>query len=231
VQGRLASSGSRQVQGRFVAKVHGVAKGLAAQVRSDGFFRIDGVPAGEQTITVEDVQTLQGAVIVAFVRPGQVTDVGEIKPQPLGKVSGIVAEVDESGNRKKPIARARVTARPVTGEQDTLQDLSSRPLFVAFTNPNGSYELLLPAGTYYVEASHPDYEPSADVVTVQALQTVALDFGLLPRRDTGIVYGTVTAEVNGQIVPVAGALVALVPKGVQPLPVGSEQCSHHHLLT
>lgn len=223
VQGRLAPSGSRQVQGRFIAKVHGVVNpaSLTVQVRNDGFFRIDGVPAGEQTITVEDAQTLQGAVVVAFVRPGQVTDVGEIQPQQLGKVSGIVAEVDENGNRIKPIARARVTARPITGEQDALQDLSARPLFVAFTNHNGSYDLLLPAGTYYVEASHPDYEPSADTVTVQALETVALDFGLLPRRDTGIVYGTVTAVVNGQTVPVAGALVALVPKGIQ-LPVGPE---------
>lgn len=216
VQGRLASNGTRQVQGRFVAKVHG-APNLVAQVGNDGSFRIDGVPAGEQTITVEDAQNMKGAVLVAFVRPGQVTDVGEVKPQPLGKVSGIVAEVDASGNRVKPIAHARVSARPITGEQDTLRDLPGRPFFIAFTNLNGSYELLLPAGNYLVEVSHPDYEPSTDIVMVQALRTVALDFGLLPRQDMGVVFGKVTAVINGQTVPVPGALVALVPKHPQPI--------------
>lgn len=220
VQGRLASSGTKQAHGLFVAKVHG-SYDLKVRVRSDGFFRIDNVPAGEQTITVEDPQTMQGAAVVAFVRPGQVTDVGEIQTKPLGKISGIVSEVDENGNRIKPIPRARIVARPIEGEQDTLQDLPSRPLFAAFSDANGSYELLLPEGKYLVEVSHPDYEPSAETVTVQVLQTTALDFGLIRRQDTGVVYGTVTAVVNDQTVPVAGALVALIPKDL-PAPIVGE---------
>jgi len=228
IEGRLvtessATSKSRQANIRFRARVHGLEtqNTFALQIRANGYFRIDNVPAGEQTITVEDPQTMQGAVVVAFVRPGQVTYVGEIQPTPLGKISGIVSEVDENGNRIKPIPRARIVARPIEGEQDTLQDLPSRPLFAAFSDANGSYELLLPEGKYLVEVSHPDYEPSAETVTVQVLQTTALDFGLIRRQDTGVVYGTVTAVVNDQTVPVAGALVALIPKDL-PAPIVGE---------
>ncbi|MCX7968131.1 MAG: carboxypeptidase regulatory-like domain-containing protein [Armatimonadetes bacterium] len=39
-----------------------------------------------------------------------------------------------------------------------------------------------------------------------------MDFGLTRRKDTGTVYGTVTAVINDQTVPVAGALVALIPR-------------------
>ncbi|MCS7264119.1 MAG: carboxypeptidase regulatory-like domain-containing protein [Armatimonadetes bacterium] len=216
VQGRLVFSGTRQAQGLFVAKVHG-ATNLVAQIRQDGFFRIDNVPAGEQTITLEDRQRMIGAVVVAFVRPRKVTDVGEIETKPLGKISGIVSEIDENMHRVKPIANARIIAHPIENEQETLQELPSRPFFVAFSDFNGSYELLLPAGSYLVEASHPDYEPSAQIATVQALQTTALDFGLIPRQNKGVVYGTVTAVINGQTVPVAGALVTLVPKFPIPL--------------
>ena len=216
VQGRLANSGTRHASfSHFIARVHGTEdkQKLAVQVKTDGTFQIDGVPTGWQTLTVEDTQGLQGAVIVAFVRPNKVTDVGEIVPKPMGKISGIVAEVDANGNRVKPIARARLIAHPVQSEQETLGDLSERPAFTTLSDGNGSYELLVPPGDYLVEAYHPDYEPDAQTVSVQALRTSSLDFGLHPRPlHLGTVVGTVKAQVNGQIVAVAGALVGLIPK-------------------
>lgn len=228
VQGRLALPGTRQaLANRFVARVHGTddEQALVVRVNTDGTFRIDGVPGGQQTVTVEDAQGAQGAVVVVFVRPGQINDVGEIVPQPLGKIAGIVSEVDANGMPVRPIARARVLAHPLaTGQQDDLQDLSERPVFTARTNASGSYELLLPPGDYLVEVQHPDYEPAAQTVSVQRMSTTALDFGLHPRpRQTGTVVGTVSAQVNGQQVPVPGALVVLLPRGArpQPLNVGS----------
>lgn len=216
VQGRLASAGTRQATfNRFIARVHGTEdkQKLVIQVKGDGTFRLDGVPSGWQTLTIEDPQGLQGAVIVVFVRPGQTTDVGEVVPQPMGKISGIIAEVDANGNRVKPIPHARIIAHPVQSEQEALGDLSGRPVFTTLSDDGGSYELLLPPGEYLVEARHPDYEPAAQTVTVQALSTVALDFGLHPRPlQVGTVAGTVKAQVNGQLVAVAGALVGLIPK-------------------
>ncbi|MFA0749632.1 MAG: hypothetical protein SLRJCFUN_000035 [Candidatus Fervidibacter sp.] len=216
VQGRLASAGTRQAtSNRFIARVHGTEdkQKLVVQLRSDGSFYLEGVPAGWQTLTIEDAQGLQGAVVVAFVRPGQTTDVGEVTPQPMGKISGIVAELDANGNRVKPIPHARIIAHPMQGEQESLGDLSERPAFTTLSDGGGSYELLLPPGDYLVEARHPDYEPAAQTVTVQALRTVALDFGLHPRPpQVGTVVGTVKAQVNGQLVAVAGALVGLIPK-------------------
>lgn len=223
VQGRLATGGTRQAQGfgHFIAKVHGTdfPTALTTLVRDDdGFFRIDGVPAGEQVITVEDRQRMKGAVFVCFVRPGQVTDVGEVEPRQLGMISGIVSEADENGNLVKPVARASVIARPIENFEDTLEELPGRPFFVAFTKEAGNYELLVPEGTYLVEARHPNYEPATDTVSVSKLQGVSLNFGLFPLRDRGTVFGTVTAVVNGQTVPVPGALVALMSKDITPLP-------------
>lgn len=221
VQGRLAPASSRQA-GAFLARVHGLdaERPLVTQVQADGTFRIEGVPVGEQVITVENDAALQGAVVVAQVRPNEVTDVGEVRPRSLGQLTGIVAEVDEAGNRVKPIPRARIVARPLEGAQDTLQELPGRPFFVAFSDGNGSYRLLLPPGDYLVEASHPDYQPSTDQVSIAALQTTSLDIGLLPRpKEVGTVSGKVEAQVEGQTVPVPGALVALIPRWEVPLPI------------
>ncbi len=215
VEGRLVSTSSgRQgaVASRFTVHVHGAEDRIQwrAQVRTDGYFRIENVPAGEQTITIEDTQSHQGAVLVVFVRPGQVVNVGEVVPQPLGQIAGLVTDATTG----KPIARARILARPVESEGETLSVLPSRPMFVSVTNAQGSYTLLVPEGTYLVEARHPNYEAAADTVVVQVGRTTSLDFQLTPRQDLGTVYGTVTAVVNGLQVPVPGALVALVPEGI-----------------
>ncbi len=221
VQGRLVTSGgSRQTPllSHFHVRVHGAEERIRwrAEVQNDGSFRIEGVPAGEQTITFEDPSTLQGCVLVVFVRPRQVTDVGEVTPTPLGQMAGLVTDANS-----KPIARARIIARPIASETETLSELPARPLFTTLTDLQGRYSLLVPEGSYLVEVSHPDYEPATDTAKVQAGRTISLDFQLLPRQDLGTVYGTVTATVNGLQVPVPGALVALMPQeeiAVQDLP-------------
>ncbi len=226
VEGRLVvpdSGRQTPVMSRFTVRVHGTEERLQwrAQVHMGGFFRIENVPAGEQTITLEDPQSGWGAVFVVFVRPGQVVNVGEVQPTSLGQIKGMVTELGTG----KPIARARIVARPVESPDEPLSQLPLRPLFSAITNQQGAYTLLVPEGTYLVEAYHPNYEPTASTVAVQAGRTTAVDFQLVLRQDLGTLFGTVTAVVNGAQVPVPGALVALVPQGVslpEPLPTPLE---------
>lgn len=215
IEGRLVTesstpSKSRQANIRFRARVHGLEtqNTFSLQIRANGEFRIDNVPAGEQVISVEDETSQQGAVFVCLVRPGQVTNIGEIELSNFASISGTVTDTNNS-----PIARARIVARPINDENDTIEQLPSRPFFTALTDKDGNYKLLVPAGTYLVEARHPDYEPASQTVTVEESSSVALDFQLTPRpKETGTVIGTVTAELNGNVVPVPGALVLLKPQ-------------------
>ena len=240
VEGRLVTGSSttgksRQVATRFRARVHGLEteNTFRLQIRTNGEFRIDGVPAGEQVISIEDEESQQGAVIVCLVRPGQVTNVGDVVPKPLGMIAGFVRTMDENG-QLKPIPRARIIARPINDESDTVEELPSRPFFTAITNRNGSYQLLVPEGTYLVEARHPDYEPASEIVTVKALDVTNLNnlnFTLVPLpRETGIVYGTVMAQVDGKLIPVPGALVMLKPQGT-PEPIILEKLTVGQLIS
>ena len=238
VEGRLVTGGSttgksRQVAARrFRARVHGLEteNTFSLQIRTNGEFRIDGVPAGEQVISIEDEESQQGAVFVCFVRPGQVTNVGDVVPQPLGMIAGFVRTTDEKG-QLKPVPRARIIARPISDESDTFEELPSRPFFTAITERNGSYRLLVPEGTYLVEARHPDYEPASETVTVKTLEATTLNFTLVPLpRETGTVYGTVMAQVDGNLIPVPGALVMLKPQGT-PEPIISEELSVGQLIS
>jgi len=237
VEGRLVTGGSttgksRQVATRFKARVHGLEteNTFRLQIRTNGEFRIDGVPAGEQVISIEDEESQQGAVFVCFVRPGQVTNVGDVVPQPLGMIAGFVRTTDENG-QLKPVPRARIVARPISDESDTVEELPSRPFFTTITDRNGSYQLLVPEGTYLVEARHPDYEPASEIVTVKALNVTTLNFTLVPLpRETGTVYGTVMAQVDGNLIPVPGALVMLKPQGT-PEPIISEKLTVGQLIS
>lgn len=226
IEGRLvtessATSKSRQANIRFRARVHGLEtqNTFALQIRANGYFRIDNVPAGEQVISVEDETSQQGAVFVCLVRPNQVTNVGEIELSDLASISGTVT--DTSNN---PIARVRIVARPINDETDTLEQLPARPFFTALTDKSGNYKLLVPAGTYLVEARHPDYEPASQTVTVEESSSVTLDFQLTPRpRETGTVVGTVMAELNGLLIPVPGALVLLKPQNELIVPLAATE--------
>jgi hypothetical protein len=237
VEGRLVTGSSttgksRQVATRFRARVHGLEteNTFGLQIRTNGEFRIEGVPVGEQVISIEDEESQQGAVIVCFVRPGQVTNVGDVVPQPLGMIAGFVRTTDENG-QLKPVPRARIIARPISDESDTVEELPARPFFTTITDKNGSYRLLVPEGTYLVEARHPDYEPASETVTVKVLEVTPLNFTLVPLpRETGTVYGTVMAQVDGNLIPVPGALVMLKPQGT-PEPVISEKLTVGQLIS
>ncbi|MGQ9461486.1 MAG: carboxypeptidase-like regulatory domain-containing protein, partial [Candidatus Fervidibacter sp.] len=216
VTGSSTTSKSRQVATSFIAKVHGLENTFRLQLRTNGEFRIDGVPAGEQVISLEDEKNQQGDVFVCLVRPNQVTNVGEVVPEPWGMIAGTVR--DKNG-QIKPVARALIVAHPISFEElehepdETIAvKLSSRPFFTDFTDKDGKYRLLVPEGTYLVEVRHPDYEPALEGAIVEAAYTEPLDFNLTPIPvQNGIVYGTVMAQVKGDLLPVPGALVMLKP--------------------
>jgi len=237
VEGRLVTGSSttgksRQFAARFKARVHGLEteNTFGLQIQKNGEFRIEGVPVGEQVISIEDEESQQGAVIVCFVRPGQVTNVGDVVPQPLGMIAGFVRTTDENG-QLKPVPRARIIARPISNESDTIEILPARPFFTTITETNGSYQLLVPEGVYLVEVRHPDYEPASETVTVKVLEVTPLNFTLvLLPRETGTVYGTVMAQVDGNLIPVPGALVMLKPQGT-PEPVISEKLTVGQLIS
>lgn len=214
VTGRLVKGGGKS---RVVAAVAimGV-KTVQPQVQFDGDrFRVDNVPAGEQVIQVYEQGSLSGAMFVVQVLPGKVTDVGDVEAEPLGRLSGFVYEVDEEGNKGKPIPGAEVIARAIGSSDDEMGEISRGIFGVARTDEDGSYELLLPPGSYVVKASARGYQVATDIVDIKGLVTTALDFGLLrlPPEGIGRVYGKVAAELNGEVVPVAGAVVILAPKG------------------
>jgi hypothetical protein len=219
IVGRIVSTKTR---GRVMAvAIMGASQITPVTSIEGGRFRIDNVPVGEQTVCVRSSEGNRGAVFVAQVLPNKVTDVGDVEEKPLGKISGFVYEVDEQGNKGKPIANALVSARPLSGEAEAqpLEEVPKGMFAMTRTDANGSYELLLPAGTYLVVADAPRYMPATDTVTVEELQVTECNFGLMRLKDaTGSVYGKVTAEVNGQVLPVAGALVVLAPKGEPGVP-------------
>jgi len=216
ITGRLVTGGGKS---RVVvsAAIMG-AQTVTPQVTFDGDrFRIDNVPAGEQVVCIREQDGMRGAMFVALVFPNKVTDVGNVEVEQLGKVSGFVYEVDEDGNRVKPIADAKVTARAigVGDEGDQLGEISRSVFSMTKTDREGSYELFLPEGEYLIEACAPGYQPAMDTVVVEPLTTVACDLGLrsIPKENLGAVHGKVTANLEGQLVPVAGAIVVLTAMG------------------
>ena len=178
VEGRLVTVDSttpqsRQGKIRFRARVHGLEtqNTFTLQIRAKGYFRIDHVPAGEQVISVEDETFQQGAVFVCLVRPGQVTNVGEIELRNFASISGTVSDTDG-----KRIGRSRIVGRLIQSGDDTIEQLPARSSFTSLTGKNGNYKLLLPAGAYLVEARHPNCELSSQTVAVEESSRVTLNF-------------------------------------------------------
>lgn len=220
ITGRLVTGGGKSRVAMAVA-IMGVQT-ITPQVAFVGDrFRIDNVPAGEQVVCIRKQDGMEGAVVVALVLPGKVTDVGDVEIEPLGKVFGFVYEVDEAGNRVKPIAGAKVIARAIKSEDDQLGEISRGVFAVTKTDEDGKYELYLPEGGYLIEAHACGYQPAMDTVIVEPLAETQCDLGLkrIDEKGSGVVYGKVVANVEGQLVPVAGAIVVLAPKGEPPEPV------------
>ena len=222
VEGRVVLP-SRQAGGfeGFLALVQDTD--VIAPVGPDGTFKLEGVPVGEQTISIVSESGELGAHIVAIVEPGKVTDVGEVRPVATGMIAGIVSGAT-SGGDLRPVAGARVVARPILSAEERLSDLANgRPFLVAKTNARGEYVIrAVPPGRYLLEARHPHYLPATKEVTVEERSTANGDLVMKPRPGGGAVYGRVVAKAEGkEPSPVPGALVALipqVPEGIGPPP-------------
>ncbi|HID08524.1 MAG TPA: carboxypeptidase regulatory-like domain-containing protein, partial [Armatimonadetes bacterium] len=206
IRGRVVLE-NRQAANDLIATIQDAD--ISAPVNADGSFELTGVPTGEQVVSIIGQTQNLGAHLTVMVRPNATTDIGEVRPRPTGMISGIVSTVNEDG-QKQPVARARVRARPISSNTETLADLpNGRFHLTARTNPQGEYVLrAVPPGTYLVTVEHPDYEPAAKTVEVEALKGVTANFELTPRETTaGIVRGRVMARFSDEeaLLPLADA--------------------------
>lgn len=190
---------------------------LSTTAAPDGSFTLDSVPEGYQTVVART--SGKAASLVAQVRRGRRTDVGDVILADAGQISGLVT----SSADKSPIAGARVTVTPAVVSNTA--DILPLPVRHARTDAAGSYALrgLLP-GNYAATIEKPGFLATSLLLEVKQGATTAGDAALdpAPAEATGAVAGTVTAiNAAGEATPVAGALIWLHRPGdvvIQSLP-------------
>ncbi|MCX6359456.1 MAG: carboxypeptidase regulatory-like domain-containing protein [Armatimonadetes bacterium] len=178
---------------------------LSATAAPDGSFTLDGVPEGYQTVVART--TSKAASLVAQVRRGRRTDVGDVILADAGQISGLVT----SSADKSPIAGARVMV--TSAVMSNTADVLPLPVRHARTDAAGSYTVrgLLP-GSYTATIEKPGFVATSLLLDVRQGATTAGDAAMdpAPTEAGGSVAGVVTAvNAAGESIPVAGALVWL----------------------
>ncbi len=114
-----------------------------------------------------------------------------LQPRANGTIAGYVVDADTGD----PIANATVFVYTSAGQ------------VVNYTNAQGYYELHVPAGVYDVHALAPGYQEAvAGNVTVQANQTVVVNFTLQPIPPTVVVVGNVHYYTQPHLAQIVGNL-------------------------
>lgn len=189
--------------GTLVVSVQGTD--ITGSVNPDGTFAINGVPAGDQTVTVTSPDGSYAAHIGVTVPDGGTISAGEFRLLHAGQIAGLVTTQTEDGGLL-PVPGAVVIAVPQDepiildpGQNEGGGDgtePSEPPLFqlITHTDEFGSYVLRgVPPGQYEVSVHHPDFQPASQMVFVEAGHTSVADFTLVHegQPDLGLVVGTV----------------------------------------
>lgn len=167
---------------------------------NQGKFQFDGVSVGQYTI----VATLDG-YSPTTVRRVRLNEETRITLRQSARVRGHV--LIKATNQ--PTATYDVAAYPIserTGSISMMGMASDAMREETFYAPDGSFELILNAGAYRLEASAEGYTPARQEITVQAGETLDNIEFVLDEKG-GIISGTVIASSGGSV---QGADVALL---------------------
>ncbi|MCK5861977.1 MAG: carboxypeptidase regulatory-like domain-containing protein [Candidatus Hydrogenedentes bacterium] len=165
-----------------------------------GTFQFDGVSAGQYTIIVT-----HDGFSPTTVRRVRLNEATTITLRQSARVRGTVLLKETN----QPPETYDVAGYPVserTGAISMMGMASDSASEETFFAPDGSFELILNAGTYRIEASAEGYTPSRQEITIQAGDIVdGIEFVLDEKG--GIISGTVVAGDDGSV---QGAEVALL---------------------
>lgn len=209
----MTSGGTVQVQGTQ----------LTSPVDTNGHFRIDGVPEGEQVVSLISPDGMSAAHMAVKVRPGQATHIGTVRPHRAGIIYGQVMG-RKDGEIAQPLGAAKIWVFPYQNDVEAISEIpNDRPLFRAETKRNGSYLVRgVPSGKYVVIAAKQGWQKGVKKVRVNSRERVVANFKLHAiEGDTATVYGRVITEEDGVRVGLPRALVMLAPQ-LRPNPDNSK---------
>ena len=196
----------------------------------NGSYTVDALPTGSYLVTIDKIGYLSGTLSLA-VNIGATT-IGDISLTAIdatnsATVTGVTYGKDTAG-ALQPLGGVFVVLRPAnwvyasnTPRQQPLTAVNGAgqaviicPLppdwkeYYSYSNDDGSYKIDgVPAGIYRAAAYRPGFISSEQTITVQAQQTLTLDFTLpIFVQKIGAVTGTVT-DANTQQ-PLAGVTVS-----------------------
>ncbi|HQN01419.1 MAG TPA: carboxypeptidase regulatory-like domain-containing protein, partial [Candidatus Hydrogenedentes bacterium] len=167
---------------------------------NQGAFQFDGVSVGQYTIIVS-----HDGYSPTTVRRVRLNEEIHVTLRQSARVRGhVLLKADN-----QPPASYDVAAYPIserTGAISMMGMAGDSARDETFFAPDGSFELILNAGTYRLEASADDYTPARQEITIEAGQVLDnIEFVL--EEKGGVISGTVAAGDNGSV---QGADVALL---------------------
>lgn len=185
---------------------------LTVQTDAQGRFTLTEVPAGLHTLVAQRAQ--RAMALPVEVAAGKITQVGQLILEEAGGLAGVVTALDP-GRPDQRLADAIVLITSLA--DDMADDAVPAPVRVLYTDAQGAFSLpVMPTGPYRVIIMQAGYLPVIEACTIVAGQTAQITAALqgIAVANGGMVTGVVRQRVADEgLVPLAKALVFLVPKG------------------
>ena len=167
---------------------------------NQGAFQFDGVSVGQYTIIVT-----HDGYSPTTVRRVRLNEETHVTLRQSAQVRGhVLLKATNQPPTSYDVAAYPISER--TGSISMMGMASDSARDETFFAPDGSFELILNAGTYRLEASADDYTPARQEITVEAGQVLD-NIEFILDEEGGIISGTVVANDNGSV---QGADVALL---------------------
>jgi hypothetical protein len=160
---------------------------MTTSTGADGGFRFDGLETG-----VYQLRALKEGFAPYNLARALLDKENKIIMQTTAAIRGRVITADG----RDLVQGFTVSARPASPEGDvTLATLSQDVIESAFNDPDGYYEIYVPAGNYQLEARAPEYTPGRTYVAVAAAEEV---------DDVDITLPEEGGRISGQVVTITG---------------------------